>query len=186
MAAEFERRAGYSAIRFLPLLAGWSLADRETQERFLYDWRKTVSDRLIESHYATGRTFLASFGVSLIAEAGGPGPPIWDSNPVDGIKALGAVDIPRGVLDPPSRDFWSRDRLGGACLRQAPRRRESHHRRRWVDGPLSHRDRRSGLGEGLNCFLTRSPAPRPRRLPDWAYHAGTDINPSATCGDGPG
>ena len=62
-----------------------------------------MSDLLIDSHYAAARKFLAAYGVKLIAEAGGPGPPIWDSNPVDGIKALGAVDVPRG-------EFWIRHR----------------------------------------------------------------------------
>ena len=103
MAAEFQRRAGYPVLRFLPVLAGWKLADQQVQEQFLYDWRKLVSDLLIDSHYVTGRKFLESYGVKLIAESGGPGPPIWDSNPVDGIKALGVVDIPRG-------EFWNRHR----------------------------------------------------------------------------
>jgi hypothetical protein len=100
MAAEFQRRAGYPVMSFLPVLAGWKLADHTAQEQFLYDWRKLVSDLLIDSHYVTGRKFLEAYGVKLIAESGGPGPPIWDSNPVDGIKALGAVDIPRG-------EFWN-------------------------------------------------------------------------------
>ena len=52
--------------------------------------------QLIDSHYVTARKVLGSYGLKLIAESGGPGPPIWDSNPVDGIKTLGVVDIPRG------------------------------------------------------------------------------------------
>jgi hypothetical protein len=184
MASEFQRRAGYSAIRFLPLLAGWTLADRETQERFLYDWRKTVSDRLIESHYVTGRRFLASYGVKLIAEAGGPGPPIWDSNPVDGIKALGAVDIPRG-------EFWIRHR-GIFLVKEIASAAHVYDKRlvdaesfttwrRWVDGPLNHKEIADrALCEGLNCFSlhTFASSPPEAGLPGWAYHAGTDINPS--------
>ncbi len=184
MAAEFQRRAGYSAVRFLPVLAGWTLSDRETQERFLYDWRKTVSDRLIESHYVTGRRFLSSYGVNLIAEAGGPGPPIWDSNPVDGIKALGAVDIPRG-------EFWIRHR-GIFLVKEIASAAHVYDKRlvdaesfttwrRWVDGPLNHKaiaDR--ALGEGLNSFSlhTFASSPPEAGLPGWVYHAGTDINPA--------
>ena len=184
MAAEFRRRAGYSAIPFLPLLAGWTLADGETQERFLYDWRKTVSDRLIESHYVTGRKFLASYGVNLIAEAGGPGPPIWDSNPVDGIKALGAVDIPRG-------EFWIRHR-GIFLVKEIASAAHVYDKRlvdaesfttwrRWVDGPLNHKEIADrALVEGLNNFSihTFASSPPEAGLPGWVYHAGTDINPS--------
>jgi hypothetical protein len=76
MTTEFQRRVGYPVIRFLPVLAGWKLADQVVHEQFLYDWRKLVSDLLIDSHYVMGRKFLESYGVKLIAESGGPGPPI--------------------------------------------------------------------------------------------------------------
>lgn len=186
MAAEFQRRAGYSLIRFLPLLAGWKLSDQAAQERFWYDWRKLVSDLLIDSHYATARKFLASYGVQLIAESGGPGPPIWESNPVDGIKALGAVDIPRG-------EFWIRHR-GIFLVKEIASAAHVYDKRvvdaesfttwrRWVDGPLNHKllaDR--AMCEGLNCFSlhTFASSPPEAGLPGWAYHAGTDINPTAT------
>ena len=186
MAGEFERRTGYAVVRFLPLLAGWKLADPGAQERFLYDWRKTVSDRLIESHYEAGRRFLHSYGVELIAEAGGPGPPIWDSNPVDGITALGAVDIPRG-------EFWIRHR-GIFLVKEIASAAHVYDKRlvdaesfttwrRWVDGPLNHKEIADrALCEGLNSFSlhTFASSPPEAGLPGWAYHAGTDINPAAT------
>ncbi|MEN6561147.1 MAG: glycosyl hydrolase [Acidobacteriota bacterium] len=186
MAGEFERRTGYAVIRFLPLLAGWKLADPGAQERFLYDWRKTVSDRLIESHYEAGRRFLHSYGVELIAEAGGPGPPIWDSNPVDGITALGAVDIPRG-------EFWIRHR-GIFLVKEIASAAHVYDKRlvdaesfttwrRWVDGPLDYKEIADrALCEGLNSFSLHAFASSPPEagLPGWAYHAGTDINPAAT------
>ena len=186
MADGFQRQVGYPVIGFLPFLTGWKLADPEAQERFLYDWRKFVSDRLIESHYATGRKVLQSYGVKLIAEAGGPGPPIWDSNPVDGIKALGAVDIPRG-------EFWIRHRgiflvkeIASAAHVYGKRLVDAESFttwRRWIDGPLNHKDLADrALCEGLNCFSghTFASSPPEAGLPGWAYHAGTDINPRAT------
>jgi hypothetical protein len=186
MAGEFQRRIGYPVLRYLPLFAGWKLADRKAHERFLYDWRKMVSDRLIDSHYMTGRKFLESFGVKLIAEAGGPGPPIWESNPVDGIKALGAVDIPRG-------EFWIRHR-GIFLIKEIASAAHVYGKRlvdaesfttwrRWIDGPLNHKEMADrALCEGLNCFSlhTFASSPPGAGLPGWAYHAGTDINPAAT------
>lgn len=186
MANEFKSRAGYSITKFLPLLAGWKLDDQSQQEHFLYDWRKLVSDLLIDSHYVTGKKYLNRYGVQLIAESGGPGPPVWDSNPVDGIKALGAVDIPRG-------EFWNRHR-GIFLIKEIASAAHVYNKRlvdaesfttwrRWVDGPLNHKvlaDR--ALCEGLNCFSlhTFASSPPEAGLPGWAYHAGTDINPSAT------
>ena len=75
MADAFQRRAGYPVLQFLPVLAGWKLADHQVQEQFFYDWRKLVSDQLIDSHYVTARKVLGSYGLKLIAESGGPGPP---------------------------------------------------------------------------------------------------------------
>lgn len=186
MAAEFERRVGYSVIRHLPLFAGWKLKDDAATQQFHYDWRKLVSDLLIDSHYVTGRKFLAPYGVKLIAESGGPGPPIWQSNPVDGIKALGAVDIPRG-------EFWIRHR-GIFLVKEIASAAHVYDKRlvdaesfttwrRWVDGPLNHKELADrALCEGLNCFSlhTFASSPPEAGLPGWAYHAGTDINPSAT------
>jgi hypothetical protein len=186
MAAEFQRRVGYSPIQYLPVLAGWTLAAQEEQAQFLYDWKKLVSDLLIDAHYVTGRKVLGSYGVKLIAESGGPGPPIWDSNPVDGIKALGAVDIPRG-------EFWIRHRgiflvktIASAAHVYGKRLADAESFttwRRWVDGPLNHKEIADrALCEGLNCFSghTFASSPPEAGLPGWAYHAGTDINPSAT------
>ena len=186
MANEFQRRAGYPVLSYLPLLVGWKMTEPGVQERFLYDWKKVVSDRLIESHYVTAREFLKKFGVSLIAESGGPGPPIWNSNPVDAIKALGAADIPRG-------EFWNRHR-GIFLVKSISSAAHVYDKRlvdaeafttwrRWVDGPLNHKDLADrALCEGLNCFSLHSFASSPPEagLPGRAYHAGTDINPSAT------
>ncbi len=186
MADAFQRRVGYDVIPYLPLLLGWKLADSKQNERFLYDWRKLVSDRLIDAHYVTGRTFLNRYGVKLIAESGGPGPPIWASNPVDGVKALGAVDIPRG-------EFWIRHR-GIFLVKEIASAAHVYGKRlvdaeafttwrRWVDGPLNHKDHADrALCEGLNNFSlhTFASSPPEAGLPGWAYHAGTDINPTAT------
>ena len=186
LAAEFQRRVGYSVIRFLPLLAGWKLSDPAAQAQFMYDWRKLVSDQLIDSHYVTGRKVLNSYGALLISESGGPGPPIWGSNPVDAIKALGAVDIPRG-------EFWNRHReiflikeISSAAHVYDKRQISAEAFttwRRWVDGPLNHKELADrALCEGLNdfSFHTFASSPPEAGLPGWAYHAGTDLNPTAT------
>lgn len=174
----------YQILPYLPLFNGWELT--ESDHDFLYDFNKTVSDQLILSHYTTGSEFLAEYGIKLLAEAGGPGPPIWNSCPVDALKALGNVDIPRG-------EFWIRHRnmflvkevasashIYGLDLVDA----ESFTTwRRWMDAPHTLKryvDR--AFCEGLNMITFHTFAnTRPEHgLPGRAYHAGADINPTAT------
>jgi hypothetical protein len=126
-----------------------------------------LSDRPIESHYMTGEV-PERLG-ELIAEAGGPGPPIWDSNPVDGITALGAVDVPRG-------EFWIRHR-GIFLVKEIASAAHVYDKRlvdaesfttwrRWIDGPLAHKEIADrALCEGLNSFsfhtfASSPPSPR--------------------------
>ena len=184
MPAIFKERRGYDVINYLPVLAGWAILGES--ERFLYDWKKTVSDQLIFSHYTTGRKFLEEYDIDLVAEAGGPGPPTWNTCPVDALKALGNVTVPRG-------EFWVRHRniflvkevasashIYGKNIVDA----ESFTTwRRWKDSPHALKkyvDR--AFCEGLNSVTIHTFAnTRPEfGFPGRAYHAGIDINPTAT------
>lgn len=180
----FRNMRAYDLIKYLPVFAGWEIGDKS--DLFLYDWKKTLSDQLIFSHYNSGRHFLEKYGIELVAEAGGPGPPIWDTCPVDALKALGNVSIPRG-------EFWIRHRnmflikevasashIYGKELVDA----ESFTTwRRWKDSPFELKkvvDR--AFCEGLNCvtFHTFASTKPEDGLPGRTYHAGSDINPGTT------
>ena len=181
----FKAHHNYDIIPYLPAFAGWELPGGN--DDFLYQWRKTVSDQLIYSHYTTGRDFLAEFGIDLVAEAGGPGPPIWNSCPVDALKALGNVSIPRG-------EFWVRYRLNIFLVKQIASASNIYGLnlvdaesfttwRRWTDSPYALKewvDR--AFCEGLNMVTIHTFAnTRPEHgFPGRSYHAGTDINPTAT------
>lgn len=184
-ATRFEELRGYSPVPYLPLFAGWKLAG--DGDRFHADYKLAISDQLIHSHYVTGSRVLAEYGLHLVAEAGGPGPPIWDSCPVDAIKALGAVDVPRGEfwMGNPKHIFLIKEIASAAHVYGRPRvDAESFTTwRRWIDGPVAHKqlaDR--ALCEGLNHFTlhTLASSPPDAGLPGRAYHAGTDINPTST------
>ncbi|HEX5789612.1 MAG TPA: glycosyl hydrolase, partial [Luteolibacter sp.] len=186
-AKRFEERRGYSPIPYLPLFAGWSLTDAQADGRFRADYKLTVSDQLIHSHYVTGSKVLAQYGLYLVAEAGGPGPPIWDSCPVDAIKALGAVDVPRG-------EFWMKMERNIFLVKEISSAAHVYGKplvdaeafttwRRWIDGPVTHKslaDR--ALCDGLNHFTlhTFASSPPEAGLPGRAYHAGTDLNVTST------
>lgn len=181
----FAAHHGYDVRRFLPVFSGWELP--EGNDAFLYAFRKTVSDQLILSHYTTGRDFLAGYGIDLVAEAGGPGPPIWDSCPVDALKALGNVSIPRG-------EFWVRNQYNIFLVKEVASASHIYGLgtvdaesfttwRRWKDGPHALKpwvDR--AFTEGLNAVTFHTFAnTRPEfGFPGRAYHAGVDFNPTTT------
>jgi hypothetical protein len=185
MRSIFESHHSYDVLPFLPALDGWELPDGN--ESFLNDFTKTVSDQIIFSHYTTGSAFLADYGMDLVAEAGGPGPPIWDSCPVDALKALGNVSIPRG-------EFWVRNRYNIFLIKEVASASHIYGLgivdaesfttwRRWKDAPHAlkpHVDR--AFCEGLNAITYHTFAnTRPEHgLPGRAYHAGSDINPTVT------
>ena len=182
--AIFKERQGYDIVKYLPVLAGWKLKD--ITEKFLYDFRETVSDQLIYSHYHTGAEFLKKYNSDLVGEAGGPGPPIWNTCPVDALKALGNVTVPRGEFWIKHRNMFlikeiaSASHIYGKKLVDA----ESFTTwRRWKDSPFELKkyvDR--AFCEGLNniTFHTFASTTPEDGLPGRTYHAGYDINPGTT------
>lgn len=180
----FNKMRGYDLAEYLPVLAGWEIKD--VTVRFLYDWRKTISDRLIFSHYTTGRKFLKQYGIDLVAEAGGPGPPVWDTCPVDALKALGNVTVPRGEFWIQHRNIFlvkeiaSASHIYGKNIVDA----ESFTTwRRWKDSPYDLKkivDRAFCEGLNLVTFHTFAHTGPEDGLPGRTYHAGSDINPGTT------
>jgi hypothetical protein len=184
MLDEFVRQHHYDPFLYLPALKGWTVESEEVSRRFLYDWQKTISDVFIDSHYRAGKELLNRHGLQLCAEAGGPGAPVWDSCPVESLKALGAVDIMRGEFWPKHRNLRvvkevaSAAHIYGKSVVDAEAFTSWRH---WQDGPYIHKQLADiALGEGLNRFTfhTFTHSPTEAGLPGWAYHAGTHINPN--------
>ena len=184
MPSVFQSLRGYDLTAYLPVLAGWNVGP--DTERFLYDWKKAVSDQLIHSHYETGREFLSEYGVKLVAEAGGPGPPTWSTCPVDALKALGSVTVPRGEFWVQHRHIFLVKEVASASHiygRQVVDAESFTTWRRWKDSPFSLKkivDR--AFCEGLNMvtFHTFASTAPEDGYPGRVYHAGSDINLSNT------
>ena len=92
---EFIAEHGYDPVPYLPALAGWIKDTPGITERFLHDYRKTVSNLIIRDHFKKGKEILNKNGLLLLAEGGHGG-----SARVDPLKALGAADIQMG-------EFWN-------------------------------------------------------------------------------
>jgi hypothetical protein len=96
---EFEKRMGYSMIPYLPVLDGKLVKSKSTSDRFLFDYKKLLSELIISNHYQKSTDILKKYGLQFFAEAGGPGPPVHNV-PFEDLKALGSLSVPRG-------EFWN-------------------------------------------------------------------------------
>jgi hypothetical protein len=184
MGEVFKKDHGYDITKYLPLLAGWQMQD--VRDKVWYDFRKTVSDRLIFSHYTTGTEFLKRYQIDLVAEAGGPGTPIWNTCPVDALKALGNVTIPRG-------EFWIRHRnmflvkeIASAAHIYGKKIVDAESLttwRRWKDSPFDTKkylDRAYGEGVNKITFVSFAHTTPEDGLPGRTLHAGYDVHPTVT------
>ncbi len=180
--AEFKKRRGYDMTKYLPVLAGCVAQDDAITERFQYDYRKTLGDLLVDAFYRTATELSNEHGLLLCAEAGGPGPPLHQV-PVDALKALGTLDIPRGEFWK-DHDVWVVKET--ACAAHIYGKRVVDMEaftswRHWQDGPFELKpiaDRAFCGGTNHITFHTSAHNPSATERPGWVYHAGTHFGPS--------
>ena len=184
----FEKYRGYDMTPYLPVLFGRKVQDEETTERFLYDFKKTLSDLIIECHYAKAKEVSNKYGLALCSEAGGPGQPLHNC-PFEALGALGSLDTVRG-------EFWNghyfRDEDGVDILWLVKEIACAAHIygkkivdmeaftsfRHWQDGPFEYKplaDRAMCGGTNLFTFHTSPHTPPEAGKPGWVYHAGTHM-----------
>ncbi len=90
MIAEFKTRRGYDPIPFLPALAGKIVESAEVSDRFLWDFRLTFAEMLVDNHYAAITEFAHKQGIKTYGEVAGISMPIIQ----DALRTKNAVDIP--------------------------------------------------------------------------------------------
>lgn len=168
----------------MPVLDGHIVNDRETSERFTFDFTKLLSDLIIENHYALGKKIAAAEGLGFHAEAGGPGKPIHNV-PFEDLKALGSLTVPRG-------EFWNKHPQTDLLQIVKGISSASHIYNQkfveaeaftsvwlWQEGPSELKplaDR--AMCEGLNRFVyhTFPHTPPESGMPGWIYNFGTVVN----------
>jgi len=92
---EFQQRRNYDLLSYLPVIAGKIINSRDESNRFLADFRKTISDCIADNHYAFFAQKAHEFNIGIHPESGGP-----HAGPFDGLKNYGRSDLMMS-------EFWS-------------------------------------------------------------------------------
>jgi hypothetical protein len=186
--AEFKRLRGYDMTPYLPAVFGARITSEDTTARFLFDYRKTLSDVLIGAYYRAARDVANRAGLGIKSEAGGPGPPVHNV-PVDSLLANAAVDEIQGEFWPfrPNADaLWVvKETAAAGHLYGKPliHMEAFTSFEAWREGP---QDLKPGADrvfcEGANHMVwhTWTHAPPEAGKPGWVYLAGTHVNRNVT------
>jgi hypothetical protein len=79
MRSDFERLRGYDLLPYLPVLTGQVVESLEISQRFLWDFRKTIGDLLVENYAVAMREVAGKHGLRLSIEgySGEPANDVW-------------------------------------------------------------------------------------------------------------
>ncbi|WP_320112566.1 glycosyl hydrolase [Draconibacterium orientale] len=69
MISEFKNRRGYNMLPWMPVLTGHIVESAEASDRFLWDFRKTLADLVVENHYDLLTTLLKERGMGRYSES---------------------------------------------------------------------------------------------------------------------
>ena len=88
---EFKRLRGYDIAPYLPVVAGRVVENLEVSNRFLWDFRQTISDLLIENYAACMRELANKHGIGLSIEG-------YSGVPADELRYGGQANEPMSEL----------------------------------------------------------------------------------------
>jgi len=93
MIAEFQRRRGYDPRPWLPVLTGRIIESAESSDRFLWDFRRTLSDLIADNHYGELSKQLHARGMGRYGESHEVGRAFIG----DGMEVKKSADVPMGA-----------------------------------------------------------------------------------------
>ncbi len=92
---EFINRKGYNPIPFLPVLEGYSVINKEVSSRFLFDFRKVLSETLISNYFNKGNEVCKHFGIEFSAKTVNNKSNI----PFEHLESSGLLGVARGTFN---------------------------------------------------------------------------------------
>lgn len=104
MPAEFQKRRGYAITPWLPVLTGRVVGSAEASEKFLWDFRKTIGELIVESHYEVIGDALKARGMKRYTESHENGRIYL----ADGMDVKRRADIPMSAM-------WTPGSLAGGA-----------------------------------------------------------------------
>ncbi len=154
-AEEFKKRRGYDIGTYMITLAGWPVESSELSERFLYDYRLTVSELMAENYFGYFAELCRKNGIQSSVEPYG--------GPFENLLSGGSSDIVMG-------EFWIGQKASGSVRLAASAAHIYGHKivgaesftadgkqGRWLQEPATLKS--SGevqLAQGLNRFILHS------------------------------
>lgn len=187
--AEFSRFRGYDLKKFMPVLAGRIVDNRDLSNRFLHDFRKTVGDCVAEYHYRLFYNLAHQYGLGIHPESGGP-----HSAPVDALRVMGISDFPQGEFWAVANTHRIKDDERLSVRQSASVAHTNGKRFVAAEGPTSigpqweraPKDLKANIDRvfcsGVNRIVwhTFTSSPKEFGLPGNEYFAGTHLNPNVT------
>jgi hypothetical protein len=192
-AADFKQYCGYDIIKYLPVVAGKIVENREVSNAFLADLRKTIAHCVSENHYRRFAEHAERYNIGIQPECSGP-----HAAPLDGITNYKHSDIvmsefwiPCPHRPRPENRFYIKQASSAAHI----------YGKRFVGAESftslknPHwavelwRDLKPAMDfeycEGLNMifFHTFTCSPQEMGTPGQEYFAGTHVNPQVTWWD---
>ena len=94
MAQEFEQRRGYSLLKWMPVLTGEIVESADRSEQFLFDWRTTIGELIVECMYENAASIARQYGMGTYFEAHENGRLYLP----DGMAVKSRADIPMAAM----------------------------------------------------------------------------------------
>ncbi len=94
MLAHFKAHRGYDMVPWLPVLTGHVVESSEASDRFLYDFRQTLSDLVVENHYDQLTAILHARRMGRYSESHEQSRSLI----ADGMEVKRTADIPMGAM----------------------------------------------------------------------------------------
>ena len=94
MREEFMRRRGYDLMPWMPALLGLVVGSAEETDRFLFDWRMTLGEMMVEYHYDMLNDILKEYGLKRYSESH----EAWRANMTDGMDCKRTAHVPMSAI----------------------------------------------------------------------------------------